>query len=219
MLQSGGKNSKSSPSCSPWQVSPHWNNISFYFFIKGIWWVFEFISTYIGFLKQNELIEIDTCALEIVLDIPNLLAVSWQSGLSIWINRTHQTLDITAGIQICAIFPFWDINTSIILFSSQGFLIFLSTVCKKSVLKGLQETTGLSITKDKPTVTESSNNTKDTNVASTAMWDYWLTFSVEMVVIVNIVKDVWRMTYEYLNPRTESIEKWNIFLKIARKIY
>ena len=212
MLQSGGKNSKSSPSCPPWQVSPHWNNISFYFFIKGIWWVFEFISTYIGFLKKNELIEIDTCALEIVLDIPNLLAVSWQSGLSIWNNRTHQTLDITAGIQICAIFPLWDVKTSINWFSSQGFLIFLSTVCKKSVLKGLQETTGLSITKDKPTVTESSNNTKDTNVASTAMWDYWLTFSVEMVVIVNIVKDVWHMNIWILEIEPKALKNEIFFL-------
>jgi len=54
-----------------------------------------------------------------------------------------------------------------------GVLIFLATVCKKSVVKGLKETTGLSKMgargKTEVSVSSSSVNTKDTQLASTTM--------------------------------------------------
>jgi len=90
------------------------------FVITGIWWIFELITTYLTWRE-----DLHNCALNFILDTPNLLA---------------------------------------------GFLIFMATVFKKSVVMGLQEKTGIKIFKDKSQPSEISNTvTKDTIVGSTAM--------------------------------------------------
>ena len=42
-------------------------------FLSGIWWIFEFISTSVGHKDYG-----GTCTIQIILDLPNLLAVSLQ---------------------------------------------------------------------------------------------------------------------------------------------
>ena len=94
------------------------------------------ITTYLTWRE-----DLHNCALNFILDTPNLLAVStvYKESLAL-------------------------------LIIVKGFLIFMATVFKKSVVMGLQEKTGIKIFKDKSQPSEISNTvTKDTIVGSTAM--------------------------------------------------
>ena len=109
---------------------------------SGIWWIFDLITTAVGHKDYG-----GTCTVQIVLDLPNLLAVSLQF--------------------------FHCLRKKYISCFSQGVLICLATVGKRSVMKGLKETTGLSsLSRSRAKTsseTSSSNNTKDTQLASTVV--------------------------------------------------
>ena len=111
-------------------------------FLSGIWWIFEFISTSVGHKDYG-----GTCTIQIILDLPNLLAVSLP-----YLNCEQRNISC------------W----------SQGVLIFVATVSKKTVVAGLKDTMTTSLStlgrsKAEVSETSSSLNTKDTSLASTSM--------------------------------------------------
>ena len=87
-LLSGKKNSKLWSSFSLWQVNKKNEvKIIILYFISGIWWIFDLICAAVAHKDYG-----GTCTTQIILDLPNLLAVSLP-----YLKRTKKSLLLISG--------------------------------------------------------------------------------------------------------------------------